>query len=78
MTPDQRLLAIAALVSNSLYLTGVFVASAFVQHGQAWQLAGISYTMQIAPQISRAANVVASLGTWVFGIVAGAMIILGV
>lgn len=84
MVPDQRLVAIAALVSNCLYLTGCFVASLFVQHGHAWIVAllamggcGVSYTMQLVPA-AKTANALVSVATWALGIWAGTMIIQGI
>lgn len=47
MKPDQRILVVGIYINSALYLIGVFVASAFINHGTAWKLvvlsAGLSF-----------------------------------
>ncbi len=84
MTPDQRLLLVGGYICSGLYLSGGFVASLFVQHGEGWKIALLSMgmaTIGYAAQLMQVprhlqASVVAC--SWVAGIAAGICVLIGV
>lgn len=86
MNPDQRLLVIGIYINGALYLTGVFVASLFVQHGGAWKWAlgaagasFLSYVAQVTakPQHDLFVRKMLVILSKTAGLVAGILVLLG-
>ena len=84
MTPDQRLLMIGGYISSALYLSGCFVAGLVVHAPAGWGaaliaqgLACVSYIMQLGGADRRLGTGVTAW-SWLAGVAAGVLVLLGV
>lgn len=84
MTPDQRILVVGLYISASLYLTGCFVVSLFVQHGQGWKpalgsvaAAYCAYSVQVMFPDCRRAAAVFVIVSQAWGLAAGIIVLFG-
>lgn len=82
MNSDQRLLVVGVYLNSAIYLVGVFVASLFVQHGEAWKMAlacaGLSYCAYSAQVIAADARYICAAlvnGSVLAGLAAGIMLL---
>lgn len=84
MTPDQRLLAVGIYLTGALYLTGCFVVSLFVQHGNGWKYAlasmaacYVAYAAQVMASEARFYAVCLVVLSQLLGALAGVNVFLG-
>jgi hypothetical protein len=87
MTPDQRLILIGGYISSALYLSGCFVAGIWLHYDPVWKLAlgseGFAcacYAAQLLPITPESRKEFALwpfIASWVFGALAGLILLFG-